>query len=143
MTLSAGCSTQGSLEQEVNASFNATDPITGNTQWSAKFTYDDNSNNVSTTDAQGHQRFSDLRSLESADRPGLFGHHPDVSFFHDGTGLGQVPNYSKGQVTKVSSSVTESRYTAFDNLGRIKSSQQITNGVTYNFADYTYDLGAI
>jgi RHS repeat-associated protein len=128
-------------EQEVNASFNATDPITGNTQWSAKFTYDDNSNNVSTTDAQDisvsvtYDRLNRLIARDYSDTT------PDVSFFHDGTGLGQVPNYSKGQVTKVSSSVTESRYTAFDNLGRIKSSQQITNGVTYNFADYTYDLG--
>lgn len=127
-------------EQEVNASFNATDSLTGNTQWAMKFTYDANGNILSKTDANGvsvsviydHLKRPIYRDYSNAT--------PDVSFFYDGTGLGQVPSNSKGQTTKVSSSVSESRYTAFDSLGRIKSSQQITNGLTYNFPDYSYDL---
>lgn len=127
-------------EQEVNTSFSATDSITGNTQWAAKFTYDDNGNNLSMTDARGtsvsvvYDRMNRLILRDYSDST------PDVSFFYDGTGLSQAPAYSKGQSTKVASSVSESRYTSFDNLGRIKSSQQITNGVTYNFPDYSYDL---
>lgn len=127
-------------EQETNAALIATDPITGNTAWATKFTYDDNGNSVSKTDANGvtiaavYDRMDRLIARNYSDAT------PDVNFYYDGTGLGQVPNYSKGQKTKVSSSVSETRYTAFDNLGRIKSSQQIVNGVTYNFADYQYDL---
>jgi len=127
-------------EQEVNTSLSATDSITGNTQWAAKFTYDDNGNNVSMTDARGvsvsvvYDRLNRLIYRDYSDST------PDVSFFRDGTGLGQVPAYSKGQTSRITSSVSESRYTSFDNLGRIKSSQQITNGVTYNFPDYSYDL---
>ena len=127
-------------EQDVNASFNATDSITGNTQWAMKFTYDDNGNNLSHDRCRGvsisvaYDRLNRVISRDYSDAT------PDVSLFYDGAGLGQVPLYSKGQTTKVSSSVSESRYTAFDNLGRLKSSQQITNGVTYNFPDYNYDL---
>ena len=47
---------------------------------------------------------------------------------------------SKGKLTTVSSSVSATNYTAFDILGRIKSSTQTTGGQTYNFADYSYDL---
>ncbi|HSS22508.1 MAG TPA: RHS repeat-associated core domain-containing protein [Pyrinomonadaceae bacterium] len=126
-------------EQETNASLNATDSVTGNTQWAMKFTYDDNGNNISQTDARGlsvsvicdHLNRVIFRDYSDAT--------PDVNFYYDGTGLAQAPLYSKGETTRVSSSASESSYTAFDNLGRIKSSQQITNGVTYSFPDYTYD----
>jgi RHS repeat-associated protein len=127
-------------EQEDNASFVATDLITSHAAWSAKFTYDDNGNNVSMTDARGitvsvvYDRLNRLILRDYSDST------PDVSFFHDGTGLAQVPAYSKGQTTKVTSSASEARYTSFDNVGRIKSSQQITNSVTYSFPDYSYNL---
>ena len=64
---------------------------------------------------------------------------PDVSFYYDGTGLGGVPAFSKGKTTKVTSSVSETRYTSFDNLGRLLTHQQITDGQTYSTA-YTYNL---
>ena len=51
---------------------------------------------------------------------------PDVSFFYDGRGLPSVPNFSKGKTTKVSSSVSESRYTSFDSQGRLLTSEQRT-----------------
>lgn len=127
-------------EQEVNSSFAATDSVTGNTQWSAKFTYDDNSNTTTTSDARG---ISISVVYDRLNRPIYRDYSdatPDVGLFYDGTGLAQAPGFSQGQTTKISSSVSESRYTSFDNLGRIKSSQQVTNGVTYNFADYSYDL---
>ena len=42
-------------------------------------------------------------------------------------------------MTKASSSVSETRSTAFDLLGKILSSQQTTDGQTYSSA-YVYDL---
>jgi YD repeat-containing protein len=63
---------------------------------------------------------------------------PDVSFFYDGRGLPSIPNFSKGKTTKVTSSVSESRYTSFDNQGRLLTNQQITDGQTYQ-SSYQYD----
>lgn len=40
-------------EQDANASFNASDAITGNTAWSVKYEFDDNGNITKTTDAKG------------------------------------------------------------------------------------------
>jgi YD repeat-containing protein len=65
---------------------------------------------------------------------------PDVSFFYDGMGLASVPANSIGKTTKIASNASETPYTSFDNLGRIKSSEQITSGQTYSFADYSYNL---
>jgi RHS repeat-associated protein len=127
-------------EQEGDVAYNATDPVTGNTHWSAKFTYDDNGNNIFTADAKGSSVSLAYDGLNRLIYRNYSDATPDVGFFFDGTGLAQAPNFSKGKTTKVSSSVSESRFTEFDNLGRIKSSQQITNGVIYNFADYSYDL---
>ncbi len=127
-------------EQEANAAFVKTDSITGNTAWSVKYQYDDNGNIISTTDAKGvsvtatYDNFNRLKLRNYSDDT------PDVNFYYDGKGLGTMPNYAKGKTTKVTSSVSETLYTSFDNLGQIKSSQQITNGVTYNFLDYSYNL---
>ncbi|MDQ3801506.1 MAG: hypothetical protein M3384_18955, partial [Acidobacteriota bacterium] len=71
---------------------------------------------------------------------------PAVEYFYDGKGvwtdqqLEQAPyKYSKGKLTKVTSSISETRYTLFDNLGRLTQSQQITDGQTYT-SGYEYNL---
>jgi RHS repeat-associated protein len=125
-------------EQEANAAFVLTDSITGNTAWSVKYQYDDNGNIVSTTDAKGvsvtatYDNFNRLKVRNYSDTT------PDVNFYYDGKGLGTVPNYSKGKTTKITSSVSETRYTSFDNLGKLLTHQQITDGNTYN-TSYQYD----
>jgi RHS repeat-associated protein len=63
---------------------------------------------------------------------------PAVSYTYDDT---NIP-YSKGKLTKVSSSVSETKYNSFDNLGRILTSQQNTDGQTYNFG-YAYNLSGM
>lgn len=126
-------------EQEVNTAFTATDSITNNSNWSVKYVYDDNGNITTTTDARGvsvtgtYDNFNRLKLRDYSDAT------PDVSFYYDGRGLGAIPAYSKGKTTKVSSTISESRYTAFDNLGRTLSLQQITDGQTYNFG-YQYNM---
>ena len=71
---------------------------------------------------------------------------PDVNFYYDGRGLGSIPNFSKGKTTKVSSSVSETRYTSFDNLGKLLTSEQRTpfdtetaEQATPRVSTYTYD----
>jgi RHS repeat-associated protein len=113
-------------EQEANTAFAFTDPITNNSAWSVKYQYDDNGNIVSTTDARGvsvagtYDNFNRLKLRDYSDAT------PDVNFYYDGKGLGTVPNYSKGKTTKVTSSVSETRYTSFDNLGKLLTSEQRT-----------------
>ena len=66
---------------------------------------------------------------------------PDVNYFYDGKGLAQpqTPNFAKGKLTKVSSSVSETLYTNFDNFGRLTNHQQITDGQIYP-TSYKYSL---
>jgi RHS repeat-associated protein len=126
-------------EQQTNAAFVATDPITSNSQWSVKYEYDDNGNISKTTDARGvyvqgtYDKFNRLIFRDYSDST------PDVHFYYDGTGLGAVPDNSKGKTTKVASSVSETRYTSFDNFGRLLTNQQYTDGQAYDFS-YQYNL---
>lgn len=130
-------------EQESNTSFNYTDPLTNNSSWSVKYEYDDNGNITTTTDARGvsvvgtYDNFNRLKLRNYSDDT------PDVSFYYDGKGLPNVPDFAKGKTTRIASSVSETRYTSFDNLGRLLTHEQITDGKTYPTA-YQYNLsGAI
>src|SRR5690606_5012106 len=66
---------------------------------------------------------------------------PSVSFYYDGKGLDsqQSPNFAKGKLTKVTSTVSETQYQLFDDLGRMTQMAQITDGQTYT-SKYTYNL---
>lgn len=133
-------------EQEANASFSFADPITNNASWSVKYEYDDNGNITKTTDARGvfvagtYDNFNRLKLRDYSDAT------PDVNFYYDGKGLASVPAFSKGKTTKVTSSVSESRYTSFDNLGRLLQSQQLTTAAqragteSPYTSSYTYNL---
>ncbi|HVE56684.1 MAG TPA: RHS repeat-associated core domain-containing protein [Pyrinomonadaceae bacterium] len=129
-------------EQEANTAFAYIDTVTNNSAWSVKYEYDDNGNITKTTDAQGvyvqgtYDNFNRLKTRDYSDST------PDVSFYYDGRGLDSVPAFSKGKMTKVTSPVSETRYTSFDNLGRLLTYQQITGGQTYNFG-YQYNLTAL
>jgi RHS repeat-associated protein len=54
--------------------------------------------------------------------------------------LANPTTFTKGKLTKVSNAISETKYLEFDNLGRVKSSQQITDGTAYNPMTYTYNL---
>jgi RHS repeat-associated protein len=128
------------VEQDANTQLPAyTDPITGNTQWSQAFTYDNNGNIVSQVTARnititnGYDALNRVVTRNYSD-----GITPNVSYFYDGKGLSQVPDFSKGKLTKVTNGVSENRFVSFDVLGKVLTSQQITDGQTYETAD-TYD----
>ncbi len=127
-------------EQDARLAFVATDPVTGNSAWSVKYEYDDNANITRTTDAKGAYidgTYDNLNRLKVRDYSDAG--TSDVSFFYDGKGLGSVPARSNGKTTKVTSSISETRYTYFDELGRLKNHEQITDGQTYS-TEYSYNL---
>jgi RHS repeat-associated protein len=123
-------------EQSTNSNLDISDPITGNSGWSVKYVYDNNGNVISTTDSRNITitgTYDNLNRLTSRDYSDTT---PDVDFTFDNP---EIPN-SKGQLTAMVSSVSANYYTAFDELGRVKGSSQVTAGKTYNFPDYTYNL---
>lgn len=128
-------------EQEVNAALNLADSYNTSGQWTAAFSYDVFGNVLTATDAKGvtitnsYDKASRVKTRSYSDGT------PTVSFYYDGKGLTsqQSPNYAKGKLTKVTSSVSETRNTLFDNLGRLLQAQQITDGQTYT-SSYQYNL---
>jgi len=48
--------------------------------------------------------------------------------------------YSVGRLIQVSSAASTTNYSAYDPLGRITSSSQVTEGTTYSFPTYKYNL---
>ncbi len=123
-------------EQTVNASLNLTDAVTGNSQWTAGFTYDNLGNVLTATDAKGITITNTYDILSRVlTRSFSDGTTPPVSYLYDDS---NVP-YSKGKLTKVSNSVSISQTTAFDILGRALTYQQITDGQTYT-SSYQYNL---
>lgn len=125
-------------EQDANPSLTVTDSVTGNNQWSVGYTYDNNGNITSTMDARGVTITGTYDNINRLTLRDYSDATPDVTFTYDGGGA-NIP-FSKGKTTQISSGVSVTKYTSFDTLGRIKSSQQITGGQTYNFADYSYNL---
>jgi RHS repeat-associated protein len=127
-------------EQEVNSALNTTETVDGNNQWTAAMEYDIVGNLIKTTDAENKQITNTYdkasrvtkREYSNLDTPTVF-------YYYDGTGLGAVPAYSKGKLTKVMSSISTTQYTSFDNFGRVLTHQQLTDGQTYDTA-YKYNL---
>jgi YD repeat-containing protein len=132
-------------EQDTNTGFVATDPITGNTQWSVKYEFDDNGNITKTTDARGIYIEGTYDRLDRLTQRNYSDSTPDVSFYYDGIYLDANDNpqsasgSAKGKTTGVKSSVSRANNTAFDLMGRLTASQQITDGQTYGF-EYAYNL---
>ena len=106
------------------------------------YTYDDNSNLATKTDARSVVTTYSYDTLNRAKTRSYSDSTPTATYYYDGKGLSSAPSYSKSQLTKVSSSVSESKYTSFDNVGKILTSEQITDSQTYTFG-YSYNLGGM
>ncbi len=125
------------------------DPITGNNDWSNAIEYLANGDIAARTDARGikieylydnlnrpfRRTYTPTKSLPA----GTYTATPTVDLFYDGRGLTPAPANSLGKLVRVASSVSDTRYTGFDTMGRITSSAQIVDGTTYPFSyEYTF-----
>jgi len=121
-------------EQDTNSNLTATDPVTSNTAWSVKYLYDNNGNITSTTDALNKTvtaTYDELGRITLRDYSDTS--MPDVTFTYD------EEEHAFGKLNKVSTSISETRYTGFDLLGRVSNHEQYTNGETYA-TEYKYNL---
>ena len=118
----------------------ATNPESG----TISYTYDDNGNLETKTDprllpdnASAHVTITYSYDPLGRVKTRTFNDGtPNVIYDYDDPG---VP-FSKGRLTRVSSLVSETKYREFDTAGRIKQSQQVTDGQTYPQMSYTFDL---
>lgn len=131
------------VEQDANPALNLSnpDPITGNNSWSLGFSYDSVGNIITTTNARNVTTTGTYDALNRLISRDYSDSTPDVTYTFEDTNVTNL----KGVLTQISSAVSKTKYTSFDELGRIKSSQQQTidqfgNWLTYNFPDYSYDL---
>ena len=118
-------------EQEVNTSLNTTG--LPNNQWTAGFTYDDNGNLVSATDAKGVVITNTYDNLNRVKTRSYSDNTPAVTYKYD-----NLPK-AKGALIETSNSVSTSKTTRFDQWGRLVEYQQITDGQTYT-SKYQYNL---
>lgn len=125
-------------EQDVNAALNTTGNP-GNNSWTAGFTYDNNGNVLTAKDAKNTEITNTYDALNRPLTRSYSDGTPTVTNYYDGAGLPSVPSFSKGKLTRVSSSVSDSSYTDFDPMGRLEQFQQITDGQTYT-SSYEYNL---
>lgn len=99
------------------------------------YSYDNNGNLLVKTDARSITTTHTYDGLNRLTAKNYSGTTPDVAYVYDDS---QVP-FSKGKLTKVATSVSETHYSAYDAQERIVGSKQVTAGQTYTFG-YTYNL---
>ena len=122
-------------EQDINLSLNLSGFGTSNTEWTAGFLYDENDNVVSVTDSKGITVSSTYDELDRVENRTYSDNTPAVTFTYDDP---TVP-FSKGMRTQSSNSVSTTKITAFNQMGAVISSDQITDGTTYS-SSYEYNL---
>ena len=156
-------------EQEFNASLATTDAAPANNDWTAGFVYDIIGNVVRATDANGVNIINEYdkasrvtkrcytkpnvtlaSSVDLCDEIPTGDRSTDTSTvenFYDGKGLDTTQTFAKGKLTKVKNDVSQTRYTVFDNFGRLKEMEQTTpvgdeifTNATARTSKYTYNF---
>ncbi|HXM51037.1 MAG TPA: RHS repeat-associated core domain-containing protein [Pyrinomonadaceae bacterium] len=105
----------------------ATNPESG----TVSYQYDNNGNLTSKTDARPITTTFAYDALNRAVTRSYSDSTPTVTYTYDAASVAN----SKGRLTSVSSSVSTTNYTAYDALGRLTSSNQVTDGETYSMSD--------
>jgi RHS repeat-associated protein len=145
-------------EQEYHSGLDLPDDYNTSGHWTAAFTYDDLGNVITATDAKGvtiantYDRAGRVITRAYYGAPPSTPATPPVYFYYDGKGLDAQPspNYAKGNLTRVYSSISETRYKLFDNVGRLKEMEQRTpagteapSEATPRVSRYTYNLSGV
>ncbi|MFY9556729.1 MAG: hypothetical protein WAV47_18615, partial [Blastocatellia bacterium] len=136
-------------EQDLNTNLSPplTDSVTGNSQWSIKYAYDENSNLLTRTDARNITTTYSYDVLNRVLSRTYSDATPAVSYKYDGQALPTgAPGtslfdrgFSTGRLVAVTYNGTGAgSYTGYDRLGRVNVSVQQTEGQNYRFT-YGYD----
>lgn len=112
----------------------ATNPESG----TFTYTYDNNGNLSTKTDARSVSTAYTYDALNRATFRNYSDSTPDITYTYGESVGNQVP-FAKGKLTKVSSSISESLITAYDEQERVVGSRQTIEGRPFDFV-YTYDL---
>ncbi|MFL6207437.1 MAG: RHS repeat domain-containing protein [Pyrinomonadaceae bacterium] len=127
----------------------ASNPESGTTNYE----YDDAGNLRKKTDARHVQtecKYDKLNRLISrtyfvtGPTPPNYFDTPPVNYYYDGTGMPvgiPVPDYPLGRLTAVKSSVSETIYTGFDQMGRVKAHRQVVDPQTNQPQTYLLEYG--
>ena len=140
LTVNQGTQTRNFTYDPLSRLTSATNPESGK----VSYTYDMAGNLLSITDA--NQKVTCYGDISGTDCTGSSNdplNRPTIITYSDGTPsvtftYDSVTN-GVGQLASVSNSNSTTNFTAFDNLGRVTASTQVTNGQTYRFS-YTYNL---
>ena len=147
-TVNQGVQTRTFTYSSLSRLLSATNPESG----TIGYQYDPNGNLARKTDARGVQtdyfydalnRVTNRNHSTPGGPPPNYKATPNVIYTYDDP---TIPN-SKGNLTKVSSSLSTNEYLAFDILGRVTRSKQTTDSVEYGggsdpskWMTYTYNL---
>lgn len=122
-------------EQDVNSNLNLTDSITGNSQWTAGFTYDVNGNLLTATDAKNLIITSTYDNLNRVLTRSYSDGTAPAAYTYDDPNI----QFSKGQLTRSQNAISASQVLAIDNFGRVTASRQTTDGNNFD-SSYVYNL---
>jgi RHS repeat-associated protein len=128
-TVNQGVQTRSFVYDSLSRLKSATNPESGLINYS----YDANGNLTQKTDARSIQTNFTYDALNRVTARSYSDSTPAVSYFYD-----NLQN-AKGKLIKVSSAVSTTEYTGFDNMGRVLSHKQTTDGTAYT-TEYKYNL---
>ncbi|QQS33229.1 MAG: RHS repeat-associated core domain-containing protein [Acidobacteriota bacterium] len=128
-TVTQGAQTRTFTYNSLSRLLTATNPESGTIQYG----YDPNGNLTTKTDARSITTTYAYDALNRVTQRSYSDSTRAVSYFYD-----NLTN-AKGKLTKVSSSVSTTEYTAFDILGRVTGHKQTTDGQEYA-TGYVYNL---
>jgi RHS repeat-associated protein len=130
LTVSQGAQTRSFVYDSLKRLSSATNPESG----TMSYQYDNNGNLMQKTDARAV--VTTFGTYDVLNRP-------TAKSYSDGTASVtysyDTATNGKGDLASVSSSVSTTNYTAYDALGRVTSSNQVTDGQTYSMS-YSYSL---